>query len=67
MVGRSLRVVEPELTVHLRARVTRLDVHLAVTCRDEFADSKYRPCPLLKELVAAGRFGRKGGREVFSY
>jgi 3-hydroxyacyl-CoA dehydrogenase len=33
-----------------------LDVPLAVMqiLHDEFGDSKYRPCPLLKELVAAG-------------
>lgn len=34
---------------------------------EHFADSKYRPCPLLKQMTDAGLHGRKSGRGFYTY
>lgn len=46
-----------------------LDVCLSVmdVFLNDFGDSKYRACPLLRELVAAGHLGRKTGQGVYRY
>ena len=35
--------------------------------QESFADSKYRPCPLLRKMVDAGLHGRKSGQGFYSY
>jgi len=46
-----------------------LDVCLAIleVLHDGLGDPKYRPCPLLRRMVAAGQLGRKSGRGFYQY
>ncbi|WP_308637988.1 3-hydroxybutyryl-CoA dehydrogenase [Paenibacillus silvisoli] len=46
-----------------------LDTCLAImeTLHVGFGDSKYRPCPLLRNYVSAGWLGRKSGRGFYAY
>jgi 3-hydroxybutyryl-CoA dehydrogenase len=46
-----------------------LDVCLAImeVLHSGMGDAKYRPCPLLRRMVAAGHLGRKSGKGFYSY
>ena len=46
-----------------------LDVCLNImtVLHEQLGDDKYRPCPLLRKMVAAGRLGRKSGQGFYSY
>ncbi|HEV3142057.1 MAG TPA: 3-hydroxybutyryl-CoA dehydrogenase [Vicinamibacterales bacterium] len=46
-----------------------LDVCLAIltVLHEGLGDPKYRPCPLLRRMVAAGQLGRKSGQGFYSY
>jgi 3-hydroxybutyryl-CoA dehydrogenase len=46
-----------------------LDICLAImnVLHEGFGDPKYRPCPLLRRMVAAGQLGRKSGQGFYKY
>ncbi|MBX9666281.1 MAG: 3-hydroxybutyryl-CoA dehydrogenase [Candidatus Obscuribacterales bacterium] len=42
-------------------------LHVMETLQEGFGDPKYRPCPLLRQMVSAGHLGRKTGKGFYEY
>lgn len=42
-------------------------LYIMEVLHEGFGDSKYRPCPLLRQYVQAGWYGRKSGRGFYTY
>jgi 3-hydroxybutyryl-CoA dehydrogenase len=42
-------------------------LHILETLHEGFGDPKYRPCPLLRQLVSAGHLGKKSGQGFYKY
>ncbi|MBX9725278.1 MAG: 3-hydroxybutyryl-CoA dehydrogenase [Candidatus Obscuribacterales bacterium] len=42
-------------------------LHIMEVLHEGFGDPKYRPCPLLKQLVSAGHLGKKSGQGFYKY
>jgi 3-hydroxybutyryl-CoA dehydrogenase len=67
-VGVKLGLNHPMGPLEL-ADLIGLDTCLAIATvlQEELGDDKYRPCPLLRQHVAAGWLGRKSGRGFYVY
>jgi 3-hydroxybutyryl-CoA dehydrogenase len=42
-------------------------LHILETLQEGFGDPKYRPCPIIKQLVSAGHLGKKTGKGFYDY
>lgn len=42
-------------------------LHILETLHEGFGDPKYRPCPVIRQLVSAGHLGKKTGKGFYEY
>ena len=60
------RGLPPELDQH-PSQAGHGQVAILEVLHRGLGDDKYRPCPLLRKMVAAGQLGRKSGRGFYAY
>ena len=42
-------------------------LYIIEVLHNDFGDNKYKPCPILKEMVQKGNLGCKSGKGFYSY
>ena len=65
--GLLLRGAAPEIMLFPGTALAASAIAILNVLHDGIGDPKYRPCPLLRRMVAAGHLGRKSGQGFYKY